>query len=76
MMGKYGERAGLPKEKRKFHALKHSIAVHLLDAEMDVMFVKDWLGHKNIQNTMVYAQLTNRTRDELARRAFASAKVV
>lgn len=28
----YGEQAGLPKKKRHFHILKHSIATHLLDA--------------------------------------------
>ena len=27
-----GKAAGIPCEKRKFHALKHSIAPHLLDA--------------------------------------------
>ncbi len=34
--------------KRKFHALTHSIATHLLDAGADIAFVKDWLGHANI----------------------------
>jgi hypothetical protein len=29
-MQTYGEKAGLPPEKRKFHNLKHSIATHLL----------------------------------------------
>ena len=30
-MQQYGEQAGLPVEKRKFHCLKHSIATHLPD---------------------------------------------
>jgi Phage integrase family len=47
-MQTYGEVAGLPPEKRKFHCLKHSIATHLLDAGADLAFVKDWLGHANI----------------------------
>lgn len=76
LMKKYGERAGIPKEKRHFHCLKHSIATHLLDAGADIMFVKDWLGHKNIQNTIVYSQLTSKTRDEQARRVFASPRIV
>jgi type 1 fimbriae regulatory protein FimB len=76
LMKKYGAEAGTPLKKRHFHTLKHSIATHLLDAGADIMFVKDWLGHKNIQNTMVYAQLTNRTREEQARRVFASPRVV
>jgi integrase/recombinase XerD len=45
-------------EKRKFRCLKHSIATHLLDAGADLAFVKDWLGHANIQNTTIYARLT------------------
>jgi len=44
----YGEAAGLPVEKRKFHCLKHSIATHLLDASADLAFVKDCMGHANI----------------------------
>lgn len=76
LMKKYGKLAGIPKEKRHFHALKHSIATHLLDAGADIMFVKDWLGHKNIQNTIVYSQLTSKTRDEQARKVFASPRIV
>ncbi len=62
-MQMYGEVAGLPVEKRKFHCLKHSIATHLLDAGADLAFVKDWLGHANIQNTTIYARLTTATLD-------------
>jgi site-specific recombinase XerD len=51
LMQKYGEIAALPKPKRRFHALRHAIAVHLLDAGADVAFVQDRLGHANIQNT-------------------------
>jgi type 1 fimbriae regulatory protein FimB len=76
LMKKYGEQAEIPKEKRHFHCLKHSIATHLLDAGADIMFVKDWLGHRNIQDTIVYSQLISKTRDEQARKVFASARIV
>jgi len=76
LMRDYAEAAAIPASKRKFHALKHSIATHLLDAGADLSFVKDWLGHANIQNTTIYAQLTNAKRDENARRLFTSHWVV
>jgi site-specific recombinase XerD len=76
LMKHYGERAGIPESKRHFHALKHSIATHLLDAGADLRFVQDWVGHASIKNTVIYAQLTSRRRDEEARRVFASPYVV
>jgi len=76
LMKTYGEEAGVPEDKRHFHVLKHSIATHLLDAGADIRFVQDWIGHKNIQNTVVYAQITNKARDEQATKLFASPKIV
>ena len=75
-MQTYGEKAGLPPEKRKFHSLKHSIATHLLDARGELRFVQNWVGHKNVQNTTKYAQMTNPRRDDEARKLFADHRVV
>jgi type 1 fimbriae regulatory protein FimB len=76
LMRKYSEAAGIPDHKRKFHSLKHSIATHILDAGEDVAFCRDWLGHKNIQNTMIYAHFSTSTRDARARILFASHHVI
>ena len=76
LMQQYGQGAEIPKSKRRFHALRHAIAVHLLDAGADVAFVQDRLGHANIQNTMVYMRYTTVTRDAQTRRLFASHRVV
>jgi site-specific recombinase XerD len=62
----YGQRADIPESKRHFYALTHSIATHLLDAGADLRFVQDWVGHASIRNTVIYAQLTKRQRDEEA----------
>lgn len=70
LMKRYGAAAKLPPDKRHFHALKHSIATHLLDAGADLRFVQDWLGHSNIQNTLVYTYLTSANREETARKVF------
>ena len=66
----YAKEAKLPEDKQHFHVLKHSIATHLLDAGADLRFVQDWLGHANIQNTVVYTFLTSTTRNEKAREFF------
>lgn len=66
----YGEAAKLPDDKRHFHVLKHSIATHLLDAGADIRFVQDWLGHANIQNTVIYAQISIGNREAKAREHF------
>lgn len=76
LMKAYCEKASIPISKRHFHVLKHSIATHLLDAGADIRFVQEWIGHQNIQNTVVYAQISNRAREEQARKLFASPMIV
>lgn len=76
MIKRYAEMAQLPQDKRHFHCLKHSIATHLLDAGAQIMFVRDWLGHRNIQNTLIYAQLTAGTLEGEAQKVFSSRKIV
>jgi len=70
LMKGYGEAAAIPKDKRHFHALKHSIATHLLDAGAELRFLQDWLGHSNIQNTVIYTALVSTSREQKARQYF------
>ena len=71
LMKQYGKLAGLPEDKRHFHVLKHTCATHLLEAGDDLRFVQDWLGHSNIQNTVIYTHLVSASRAEKARRHFS-----
>jgi site-specific recombinase XerD len=50
--------------------LKHSIATHLLDAGAELRFLQDWLGHANIQNTIIYTHLVSKVRSDKAREVF------
>jgi type 1 fimbriae regulatory protein FimE len=49
------EKAGLPESKRHPHCLKHSLAVSLVTAGVDLAMIRIALGHRNISSTAVYA---------------------
>lgn len=59
----YAEAANLPADRRHPHVLRHSIAVHLMNAGWDAADVQDWLGHRDIASTMIYAAVTNKRRE-------------
>jgi len=67
---KYAEQARLPEDLRHPHCLKHSIGTHLIAKGAGLYDVKDWLGHRDIKSTMVYAQMRNAERDSAARKIY------
>jgi integrase len=52
--------AGLPPEKQHPHVLKHSMATHLVAANVNLALVKTQLGHKSINSTLRYVTTTDR----------------
>jgi len=73
---KYGKHINLPLDKRHSHTLRHSIAVHMLDAGQGQEDVKDHLGHRYIQSTDVYAVLSNKKRELVFRNMKKSKEIV
>ena len=54
LMIRYGEMAGLPREKCHPHILRHSCAISLLMKGADIKTVKDHLGHKSLLTTVTF----------------------
>lgn len=61
-MRNYGERAGLPLAAHP-HMLRHACGFALADQGADTRLIQDYLGHRNIQNTVIYTA-TNPARFE------------
>lgn len=49
--------AGISDKSVVFHSLRHTCASRLVMAGVDVMRVKEWMGHKSVTTTMIYAHL-------------------
>jgi hypothetical protein len=52
------------------------MAVHLLEAGRGIEYVADHLGHKNIQNTRIYVQITNPLCERVFRELEQHSKIV
>jgi integrase len=72
---RYAELADLPRDRRHPHVLRHSIAVHLMNAGWDAADVQDWLGHRDIASTMIYAAVTNKRREAKYEEALLSEEI-
>jgi integrase len=72
---KYAELAQIPSDRCHPHVLRHSIAVHLMNAGWDAADVQDWLGHRDIASTMVYAAVTNKRREAKYEEALLSREI-
>jgi len=73
IIGKYAKTAheistAVPK-KVKCHMLRHSKAVHLLQAGVNIVYIRDFLGHSDIKTTEIYLK----TDTELKRKALENA---
>lgn len=55
------KRSGIQKEITA-HILRHSYATHLLEMGLDIMSVKDLLGHADIQTTLIYLHVAQSDR--------------
>lgn len=60
----YAEAAGLPDSRRSPHALKHSLAQHMVNERQDVARVQAALGHASISSSLQYFEVSATQADE------------
>jgi site-specific recombinase XerD len=58
-------------EKISPHSLRHSKAMHLLQAGVNLVYIRDILGHESVQTTEVYARVDSKQKREAIEKAFA-----
>jgi integrase/recombinase XerD len=49
------------------HSMRHSTACHLLEAGVDIVTIKNILGHVSLQTTQIYAEMSQETVDQKLR---------
>ncbi len=54
LIGNYGQRIGLDKDKRHPHVLRHTHAVYALKSGIDLRTLQQNLGHSSIEVTAIY----------------------
>jgi integrase/recombinase XerD len=57
-------------EKLSCHCLRHSLAMHLLQAGVNLVYIRDILGHESVQVTEVYAKADSKLKREAIERAY------
>jgi len=55
------------------HVFRHTKAVHLLQANVDLIYIRDFLGHASVTTSEIYARADNRMKREALERAYAPA---
>lgn len=52
------------------HCLRHSKAMHLLQAGVNLVYIRDFLGHCSVQTTEVYAKADSRQKRQALEKAY------
>ena len=46
------------------HMFRHSKSMHMLEAGINIIYIRDFLGHEDISTTMVYVRADNRLKND------------
>jgi site-specific recombinase XerD len=61
-------------EKISCHSLRHSKAMHLLQVGVNLVYIRDILGHVSVQTTEIYARADSKQKREAIEKAYADVK--
>lgn len=59
-------------EKISCHSLRHSKAMHLLQAGVNMIYIRDLLGHVSVQTTDIYARSDSKQKREAFEKAYVN----
>ncbi len=54
------------------HSLRHSKAMHLLQASVNLVYIRDILGHESVTTTELYARVDSKQKREAIEKAFVN----
>jgi len=64
------EKVNLIPEKLSCHSLRHSKAIHLLQAGVNLVYIRDILGHQSVKTTEIYARIDSKQKREVLEKAY------
>ena len=62
-----GTKEGSSRRRVTPHVLRHTTAVHLLEAGVEINVIRGWLGHAQLETTNRYAEINRRTKEAALR---------
>jgi site-specific recombinase XerD len=76
ILAKYAKQArvkepSLIPEKLSCHCVRHSKAMHLLQSGVNLVYIRDILGHSSVQVTEIYARADSRQKREAIEKAYS-----
>lgn len=57
-------------EKLSPHSLRHSRAIHMLQSGVELILIRDFLGHTSVSTTEIYARVDSKQRREALEKAY------